>query len=208
MGCEQKMIALIHKYLDGETSEQERKQLYDHLDHCEECNTHLNQLKKSIAFIQSASHIEAPSNFTESLMGKLPKQKKGPKWKKWMKNHPMLVAASFFVLLMAASVFSVWSDNQQELTVTGHANLQIDKERGAVIVPSGEVVEGDLVIKNGVLEIEGEVKGNVTIINGEQYLASTGTVSGDIKEINQVLEWVWYHIKDFFVDVFSIFNGE
>ena len=51
-------------------------------------------------------------------------------------------------------------------------------------------------VRNGKLKIEGEVDGNVTVINGEQYMASAGKVTGDIEEINEVFEWIWYHIKE------------
>lgn len=208
MSCEQEMSALIHKYLDGETTEEERKQLYNHLHDCSNCHNHFKELKKTIAFVQSASHIEAPADFTANVLSKLPEQKKTVGWRRWMKNNPMLVAASLFIILMTASVFSVWMDGQKEVTVSGHANVQIDKESRIVKIPSGEVVEGDLVIRNGTLQVDGEVKGNVLIINGEQYLASAGSVSGEIEEINQALDWIWYNIKGFFKDVFTIFNDE
>lgn len=208
MGCEKKMIALIHKYLDGEANDQERKQLYKHLDSCSECQIHFNEIKKTIAFIQSTSHLEAPKDFTANVLSKLPEQKRTVWWKQWMKKHPMLVAASLFVILMTVSVLSVWSDNQSELIVSGEGNMQINKETGVVIIPKGEVVEGDLIIRNGALQVEGEVKGDVVIINGEQYLASAGSVSGDVEEINQILDWVWYNIKGFFKKVFTTFSEE
>ena len=44
-------------------------------------------------------------------------------------------------------------------------------EGQTVIVPNGEVVKGDIVVKNGDIVVEGEVDGNVTVING-QYMAS------------------------------------
>jgi len=64
-----------------------------------------------------------------------------------------------------------------------------------VIVPEGELVKGDIVVKNGDLIVEGEVDGNVTVING-QYMASSAVVSGRIEEIDEVFEWLWYTIKN------------
>ncbi|UOE94297.1 anti-sigma factor [Alkalihalobacillus sp. LMS39] len=205
MSCENKYVNLIDKYIDNEIDENEKKELMEHLSTCSDCHERYIELKKAIAFIQSASHISAPSNFTESVMSQLPRKKKVVTWKKWMQRHPFLVAASIFFLMMSFSVNSIWS-HSDELMVTGAANLKIDKERGAVIVPEGEVVEGDLVVRNGTLEVEGEVRGNVLLINSEQYLASAGTVSGEIEEVNQVLDWIWYHIKHFFIEVVSVFN--
>lgn len=50
-------------------------------------------------------------------------------------------------------------------------------------------------VKNGDLVVEGEVDGNVTVING-QYMASSAVVSGRIEEIDEVFEWLWYTIKN------------
>lgn len=76
--------------------------------------------------------------------------------------------------------------------------MQIDQKSGLVVVPKGEVIEGDLTVRNGELQIEGEVRGNVLLVNSEPFYASAGSVSGEISEVNQALEWVWYHIKNFF----------
>ena len=75
-------------------------------------------------------------------------------------------------------------------------NQNLLVENNTVIVPEGQIVEGDIVVKNGDLRIEGEVHGNVTIINGKRYLASAGNVTGDIQVINEVFEWVWYKMKE------------
>ena len=207
MECKKEVVSLIHKYLDEEINEQERIALENHLNECPQCKKHMDELKRSIAFIQSSSHLEAPKNFTENVMKQLPKQKKSVNWKRWMRGHPFLVAASLFFILMTVSMFSAWSDRQNDLMVTGQANLVIDKERNVVLVPEGEIVEGDIVIRNGNIQVEGQVNGSVTVINGEKYLASAGHVAGDIKEINQWLDWLWFNIKSFFSEVLTIFQS-
>jgi hypothetical protein len=50
-------------------------------------------------------------------------------------------------------------------------------------------------VKNGDILVEGSVDGNITVING-QYMASTANVTGQIDEINQAFEWLWYKIKN------------
>ncbi len=75
-----------------------------------------------------------------------------------------------------------------------------------VIVPEGEVVKGDVVVKNGDLEIKGEVEGNVTVINGQQYMASAGKVTGEIEEVDAIFEWLWYHIKTAAKDAVNVFG--
>lgn len=206
MNCDKEVFSLIHKYLDEEITDLERRQLNNHLVECEDCRTHMSQLKKSIALVQSTSHIEAPANFTNLVMSQLPQQKSSVNWKRWMKNHPVLIAASIFFLFMATSMFSIWMDTGKELSVSGQANLIIDKERNVVVVPEGEVVQGDLLIKNGSIQVDGQVNGNITVINGKKYTASAGQVVGNIEEIDKGLQWVWYSIKSFFFEVVNIFD--
>jgi hypothetical protein len=56
-------------------------------------------------------------------------------------------------------------------------------------------VQGDLVVRNGNTRIEGKVNGSVTVINGSNYLASAGEVTGEIRELDQMFEWLWYKMK-------------
>lgn len=102
-------------------------------------------------------------------------------------------------------MFSVWNDDQK-FSVTKQEDLVV--ENGTVIVPEGKVIDGDITVKNGNLRIEGKVNGNVTIINGERYLASAGDVTGDIEEINEVFEWIWYKMKSGSKKVINLFGEE
>ncbi|KGA95787.1 anti-sigma W factor [Alkalihalobacillus alcalophilus ATCC 27647 = CGMCC 1.3604] len=207
MQCERKYNELIDKYFDGEATSEEKLELYRHTEKCEICREHVNQLRKAIAFVQSASHIEAPEDFTNKVMAKLPKKKTTSKWKGHLRKHPLLTAAAIFFLLMTASITSMWFENQEGISVSGPGNVIVDHETGQVIVPEGEIIHGDLTVKNGNLIVEGEVRGNVLLVNSEPYLASAGHVSGEISEVNKALEWVWYHIKTFFTEVVSITNN-
>jgi len=138
-------------------------------------------------------------------MARLPKEKSSAGVKRWFRNHPILAAASLFILLMGGSVLNIWNDDQK-FSVTKQPNLIVEND--TVIVPEGEVVNGDITVKNGNLRIEGKVNGNVTIINGERYLASAGDVTGDIEEINQIFEWLWYKMKDGGKKIINLFEGE
>ncbi|RSL29253.1 anti-sigma factor [Salibacterium salarium] len=205
MACEQKYEALLNRYLDGETNEQERDDLFLHMETCENCTNHYKELNKALLLVQSSSHIKAPAGFTDNVMNQLPAKKKRTSWKKWSKQHPVLVAASLFVILMTSSLFSVWNEQAgEEISVSGSQKVEVDQDKGTVVVPEEEVIEGDLTVRNGKVEVEGEITGNLTVINGEQYLASAGEVSGEIEEVDQVLEWIWYHTKRITADVFSL----
>ncbi|MFB4165595.1 zf-HC2 domain-containing protein [Alteribacillus sp. JSM 102045] len=204
MACEKKYEIQLHKYLDGEMIDSERTEFYRHLEACEECSAHYKELKKAVMLVQSSSHIEAPAGFTEAVRNNLPREKKRKHWKNWMKQHPVLVAASLFVFLMASSLLSVWNEQSGEgVSVVGGQGVEIDRENDTVIVPEGETVDGDLLVKNGSVEVKGEITGNLTVINGEQYLASAGKVAGEIEQVDQALEWFWYHTKRIVSDVFS-----
>ncbi|MFC0560797.1 anti-sigma factor family protein [Halalkalibacter alkalisediminis] len=204
MKCKQYYEELIQNVLDGEATEEEKKILDHHIKECEPCRQHLHELKKVIAFVQSSSHIEAPLGFTESVMAKLPERKPVSKWKQWTRKHPVLVSAAVFLLLMITSISSLWNSGEEQVVVSGSGHVQIDQESGRVIVPEGEVIKGDIVVRNGELQVDGEIQGNVLLVNSEAYYASVGQVTGEISEVNQALDWVWYHLKSFGKEVISI----
>lgn len=62
MNCDEQYSKLIHKYLDGDATAKEKQQLDRHIATCPECAEHMWELKKAIAFVQSASHIELLSD--------------------------------------------------------------------------------------------------------------------------------------------------
>src|SRR5699024_6558426 len=84
-----------------------------------------------------------------------------------------------------------------------------------VIVPEGVTVVGDLLVKNGNLQIDGQIDGNVTLINGklivnpdelgheDEYLVASAGVNGEFKHIDEMVEWVWYKLKTLFENIFS-----
>lgn len=203
MTCSEKIVEYMHQYLDEEIEEENRKELKAHLTECEDCAIHFHELKKTIALVQSTSHISAPANFTANVLSKLPKEQKKVAFKRWIRHHPMLVAASLFMVFMVSSLFSAWTEDHQ-FSVSKNPNLKI--ENTTAIVPKGEVVKGDIIVRNGDLRIEGQVDGNVTIINGNKYMASADQVTGQIEEVDEVFEWLWYQIKKTANNVAKLFD--
>jgi anti-sigma factor RsiW len=201
--CPEQIIELMHEYLDEELDLDKEKVLRDHLKSCKECEIIFNELKKTDAFVRGISHMQAPPGFTANVLAKLPKEKKKVWMQRWFTNHPMLTAASVFIILMMGSLFSSWSQDR-EFSVSKQKNLVV--QNNTVIVPKGETVKGDVVVHNGNVRIEGEVQGDVTVINGEKYLASAGHVTGQIEEINEVFDWIWYHMKKTAQEVIDIFG--
>ncbi|WP_373605374.1 zf-HC2 domain-containing protein [Bacillus sp. AFS031507] len=203
--CPEQIIELMHEYLDEEITPDQERILREHLQNCKECEAIFNELNKTIAFVKSVSHMQVPDDFTANVLSRLPKEKRKIWMQRWLKNHPMLAAASLFLILMMGSVFSTWNQDR-EFSVSKQKNLVV--KNNTVIVPKGETVKGDVIVRNGTLEIEGEVQGDVTVINGEKYLASAGHVTGQIEEVNEVFDWIWYHIKRTAQDVVQIFEDQ
>lgn len=203
MKCDEEIVELMHEYLDEEIDPENEMILREHLKSCKECETLFNEYKKTIAVVKGTSRMQAPPNFTAKVMSSLPKEKRKVSMQRWLRNHPLIAAASLFLVLMTGSVFSTWNQDR-EFSVSKQENLVV--QNGTVIVPEGEVVKGDVIVRNGELRIEGEVQGDVTVINGEQYLASAGHVTGQIEEVNEVFDWIWYHMKRIAFEVIDIFN--
>jgi len=203
--CPEQIIEIMHEYLDEEITPERERTLREHLQSCKDCEALFNELKKTIAFVKSVSYMQAPDDFTANVLARLPKEKRKIWIQRWVKNHPMLAAASLFFILMMGSLFSTWNEDR-EFSVTKQKNLVV--QNNTVIVPKGETVKGDVIVRNGKLKIEGEVQGDVTVINGEKYLASAGHVTGQIDEVNEVFDWIWYHIKKTTHDVVQIFEEQ
>lgn len=190
--CPEHIVHYMHAYLDGDISRDEEQELDKHLKSCSDCKELMSGLSDSIAFIEGATLVKAPEGFAEGVMMRLPKEKSQAGIQRWLRSHPFLAAAAMFLILMSASLVSSYG-NDQQFSVTRQANLVVDGEN--VVVPKGEVIKGDIVVKNGNLHVEGEVDGNITVINGSKYMASTAIVTGKSEQIDEVFDWIWYKMK-------------
>lgn len=195
--CPDYIVEYMHNYLDGDISREHEQELKKYLQNCSACQQHMHELSDTIAFVKSAAPVEAAINLESAIMAQLPKSKSRFGMQKWLRQHPFLIAAAVFCLFMSATLFGHFNDDQQ-FSVTKQPNLVVDGQ--TVIVPKGEVVKGDIVVRNGDIVVEGEVDGNITVING-RYMASTAMVTGQIDEINESFEWLWYKIKTLANDV-------
>lgn len=195
MSCVSETVELMHKVLDEEATKTEKQRLKTHLNGCRACREHFEELQRTVAIVQSTSRLCAPEHFKESVLRLLPEEKRASAVKRWLQSHPILTAAGLFLLFMTGYLFSFW-EGPQQVSVQGKGHV---KQGGdIVVVPKGEVIRGDLVVRNSNLKIEGKVKGDVTVINGDPYLASAGHVTGQMKEVNQIVDWIWYQMKHLF----------
>lgn len=203
--CPERIVHFMHEYLDGEISREHELELKSHLQSCEACQAHMHELSDVVAFVKGAAHIEAPNDFNHSVIARLPKEKSHKGVSKWLRRHPVLTAAAMFLLLMSSALFTNFNDEQQ-FSFTKQENVLVEGE--TVIIPEGQVVKGDLVVRNGDVQIDGELDGNLTIINGTAYMASTANITGTSEEINEAFDWLWYKIKDGAKEVVSFFEKD
>lgn len=209
MNCKEEAIDLMHSYLDGDLSKDEEDMLRTHLEHCENCQKHFHELNRTVTFLKTKDSVEAPVNFTNQVMQQLPAEKKRMKYTRWLRSHPIVTAAAIFMVFVIGSLFSTWTE-ENKLVVSKEENVVVKGD--TVIVPEGVTVSGDLVVKNGKLIIDGIVDGNVTLINSvlvdasdeKGLLAYSGEVHGELKSVDQMLEWIWYNIKQTANQVFFL----
>lgn len=203
--CPERIVHYMHEYLDGEISREHELELKSHLQSCVDCQAHMHELSDVVAFVKGAARVQAPAHFSQSVMARLPKEKSHAGVSRWLRRHPILTAAALFCLLTSSALFTNFNE-QQQFSFTKQENVIVEGE--TVIIPEGQVVKGDLVVKNGDVRIDGELDGNLTIINGSKYMASTAVITGKTEEINEVFDWLWFHIKDGAKEVISFFQKE
>ncbi|WP_215146294.1 hypothetical protein [Exiguobacterium qingdaonense] len=143
------------------------------------------------------THVQTASDSVVPLSKPVQKERK-PQSKQmiWLQRHPGLVAALLFFSLMSSATLGLWSSASETMTYTKVPGVIVSENE--VIVPIGVTVERDITVQGGDLRIEGTVKGNATAVNGRAYLASAGQVTGELEQIDQMFEWVWYSLKQLF----------
>lgn len=202
MDCKQ-AFSLMHEYLDEELTREQAMTLRDHLNECPACHTQFQELEQTEMMLYATirrSSFTAPDELVNVIMSKIPAQQKQHRWTKWIRKHPALTAAAMFLIVMLFSALSLW-DSDDQLIVKGTDLDQIIINGDTVTVPSGSSIDGNLTIENGKAEIYGEVQGNLTVIDGSFYQASTAHISGKVKSIDQALDWIWYRITNTFSEV-------
>lgn len=201
-------ISKIHDYLDGELPQDEINKLKTHLGSCSACRQRFEQLEKTDAAVMLALSAAAPTanydasssrQLTERIMQQLPKHQSKQRngFVRFIYRYPGITAAALFLLVVIGSFLASWQGDTM-LVISGDDLQQLVIEGNTVIVPEGVHVAGNLTIENGSIEVLGEVEGNVTVIDGNMVLASTGHIAGQSRTIDQALDWFWYKIMSAF----------
>jgi len=187
----------MHDYFDDDLDDVRLKELKKHLDMCTGCHAEFHDLKKTHLLLKSEFTVKAPEDFTERIMAQIPEESLWLKMRKWMKGHPVLVAAALFIFFMTGSFASIWNDGQSQfyVSVPNMEQIYVDYKQSKVVVPEGQTINGDLIIRNGDVEIRGKVTGDVIVTDGQVYQASTAHIAGQVEEIDQFVKWIWYHVQ-------------
>lgn len=194
-------IMSMHDYLDGELSKDDVAKLKAHLNACPVCRSRYEQLERTEALAHSAiqpirfANRGSSTLLTQRIMNQLPaaRRRRMSGSLQWIRRHPMISVAAVFVLLMLSSFLTMWEQDNQ-LSITGTDLAQVIIDGNTVTVPLGAHIRGDLTIHNGKANLLGDVEGNVTVVDGQLYQASTAHISGQVKKIDQVLDWFWYKV--------------
>lgn len=194
MDCKE-ALPLMHEYLDGGLKGKDTITLKEHLLACPACKERLKQFEKVEALIQAWPKQEVPHGLTERIMQALPREKRKNPWWQWVRRHPAASVAAVFVLVMMSSFISLWNEDT-ELLVKGSDLQSVIIEGDTVYVPEGKTVAGNLTVENGKLKVDGDIKGNIVIIDGSVVMASTAHISGQITEIDEAFGWLWYKVND------------
>ncbi|AIQ54982.1 zf-HC2 domain-containing protein [Paenibacillus sp. FSL R7-0331] len=195
-------VSLMHDYLDDDLPELQQRELKEHLLSCPDCRAKFKELEQTDMLMFSMMHQNAvaPDDMVSRIMDALPQPKRERAFVTWIKRHPALTAASIFLLVMLMSSVTFWKQDQQ-LVVRGSNLDQVVIQGNTVIVPSGKTIAGNLTVENGTTQVYGDVNGNVTVIDGHLYQASTAHISGQVKSIDQAVSWLWYKVTNMFSEV-------
>lgn len=194
MDCKQ-AVSWIHEYLDGQLNPSDQAILDQHLRQCERCREHFKELEIVEERVQML-RMKAALDLSDRIMASLPAQQKSRTVLNWLKRHPALTAAAIFFIVMFSSFATMWDTNEQ-LVISTSEFEKIKVEGNRVIVPAGETINGDLIVENGEIIVEGQLKGNLVVIDGS-YTASSANIGGRVTIINRMFDWIWYKIAGWF----------
>ena len=197
-------VRFMHEYLDRELARDRLAELETHLRGCPVCRNRLEVLTGTEALIRSACagrDAFPPADLPDRILRSLPAPTRPRKWARWVRRHPAVTAACFFALVMMGSWLATWNQDDRLRVEAGPDADRLVIEGNTVIVPAGQKVSGDLVVANGTVRVDGEVEGNITVIDGHVLLASSAQIAGEIHEIDRAVDWLFFRINAWLNDL-------
>lgn len=196
MNCEE-ALPWMHEYLDGDLTGPPLTELKKHMLTCMACNQRYQKMQQTEAMVRSMPHLAAAADLTDRIMACLPKQpKRNMAWLQWIKRHPAISVASMFLFVMLSTSLTMWNQDP-DMVVKGTDLEQVIIKGNTVYVPAGNTVNGNLMVKHGRIQVDGDLNGNLVVVDGSYILASTAHISGKIKLVDRMLDWVWYEVNEY-----------
>ncbi|WP_426449913.1 zf-HC2 domain-containing protein [Paenibacillus sp. S-38] len=193
MDCKE-ALPLLHEYMDGGLEGKESVQLKEHLLACPDCRRRLQEFEKVEALVAAWPHPPVPDGLTQRIMDALPPAKRQNRGYRWIRKHPAASVAAVFFAVMLSSFMTAW-DNDRDLIVKGTDLESVVIQGHTVVVPAGKKVSGNLTVEGGTVQVDGDVEGNVVVIDGSVVQASTAHISGQVKQIDEAFSWMWYKMN-------------
>ncbi|MCL4476993.1 MAG: isoamylase early set domain-containing protein [Nitrospirae bacterium] len=123
-----KNMELIHKLLDGEVSEEEKKEILDRIDSDPVLKMELDALSMAVHIVEKSERLSVPPSFTSKVMGKLPVRKSSYREKVWdfffkdrVLRWNMVTAAATVCLVII--VFTGVFQFQKKHSLISHTNI-------------------------------------------------------------------------------------
>ncbi len=165
---------LLHQMQDEQLEQRCQQQLQQHLGECGLCRETEASLTKTVALLRAVSVVQAPAGFTADVLQRLPRKVGRPM------GRLFSVAAVILLLLASPIYFSDTLQNPQLICQDRQA--VIIHEEGKFVVPADAVVRGNITVYQSDLLVQGQVLGDVQVVDGRFSLLGAGVVSGTVVE--------------------------
>lgn len=169
---------MLHERLDGDLSPADHSRLEEHLKDCVSCQEAESSLGCLAESLKELGTVPTPPGLAASIAGRLPALERVLSFS-YRLRRVALVAALFVFLTAAAFVSSVLSEPQ--LLAENWPPLARQGDR--FVISQGQVLLGDAVVYKGVLEIHGQVTGNIKLVDAKVELGATGCLLGSAEEV-------------------------
>lgn len=173
MQC-QEARRLLHDLVDDDIDQANRKQLQQHLQGCSDCQEAEWSLRKTVDMLHEFSAVQAPDGFTAQLIRQLPRSS-------GRLMSRILTVAAVLLLVLASPLYFSNTLSQPQLICRDRQAL-IVQEDGRFVIPADEVVRGSITVYRSDLLVQGQVLGDVQVVDGRLQLESSGSVSGIVSE--------------------------
>ncbi len=190
---------VIQEYLDGEATEEDRRELSTHVERCPDCNRHLREMSRIAGSLDAFGIVDPGDAFVRDVMRRVRLEKRadqeevptrigGFRWMvavmAWAKG-----AAAMALVILAFGMLSIFvpSNSLEARVLSTDPTAYILVSGRDVQVPPTSTVRGNLTVVDGNLVIWGKVEGDVRIIRGTVKSSSGATVGGRVVIIESPL---------------------